>query len=95
VARRSRGRWLAIFAGLAVLTIVFIVIAISAHTTPCKGLSCPSGGGAAQAPSGTSVWTAVGDIGGALSGVGALLSGLAAFRKDKRAPARAGNPGGG
>jgi hypothetical protein len=93
MATRNRGRWVAIFLALAVITVVFIVIAVSAHTTPCKGLSCPSGGGAAEAASGTSLWTVVGGVGGGVSGLGTLLSGIAALRKDKPAEARAGNPG--
>ena len=91
MASRSRRRWAGIFLALAVITVVFIVIAVTAHSAPCHGLSCPSGGGAAQAAPGTSIWTVVGGGVGGLSGLGTLLSGLAALRKEKPAVAPAGS----
>jgi hypothetical protein len=76
-----RGRLVAIFIMCAIVTVVFVAIAVSAHPAHCQGLSCPSGGGAASTGSGTSAWAMVGDIGSAVGGAGALVSGIQPLRK--------------
>lgn len=72
-----------VFVFLALATVVLVVVGISlAHSAPpCQGLSCPSGGGAASSSPGVPIGSILSYTFAGMTGVGTLLSGIAAFRK--------------
>jgi hypothetical protein len=85
MARRNRGRRVGVFIclGLATIVLAAVSIALATHgSTPCSGLSCPSGGGSATAPAGgSSAWPTITGVAAVVAAVGTLLQGVAAFRK--------------
>lgn len=67
---RKRGGRLAIFLLLTLVFVIMLAVTLTHGSHPCQGLSCPSGGGAAQDADG---------VGRGLDDIGTFLAGVAAF----------------